>query len=391
MSHANSWLCVAARFTMVLKCQIWPPAPQPLTAKHGMVTMLSTDSEAKEMQPMPHAKIARPIVITYLSLFLTLNCQNSSWGKFWDVSPAVVDPLAACRSAVAGDAFSMICVPANTTGFSRGNASVPAGGTPIHTVTSITGFAMGKFEVTFSEWSAIRTWALSNAYTIPNAGTQGGGAGVKTDQHPATSMDWRDMIVWCNAASEKAGLTPVYYTDATFTSPLRVSGGAVDITPGAQDNPYVKWPANGYRLATGAEWEYAARYIDGTTYLRGDAPSGWSDNNLANGLIDLAEKDLVAWTNNNSGGGTKPVGQLQPNSLGIYDMSGNVFELVFDWNGAYVTSSPYTNADSFGPATGASRDVRGGGYGGEFGVSNRGTTAPASPSVERGFRVVRRP
>jgi hypothetical protein len=120
MSHANSWLCVAARFTMVLKCQIWPPAPQPLTAKHGMVTMLSTDSEAKEMQPMPHAKIARPIVITYLSLFLTLNCQNSSWGKFWDVSPAVVDPLAACRSAVAGDAFSMICVPANTTGFSRG-------------------------------------------------------------------------------------------------------------------------------------------------------------------------------------------------------------------------------------------------------------------------------
>ncbi|HMY12225.1 MAG TPA: SUMF1/EgtB/PvdO family nonheme iron enzyme, partial [Turneriella sp.] len=66
------------------------------------------------------------------------------------------------------------------------------------------------------------------------------------------------------------------------------------------------------------------------------------------------------------GGGTKPVGQLQPNSLGIYDMSGNVFELVFDWNGAYTTNSPYTDADSFGPASGTSREVRGGGYGGRI-------------------------
>ncbi|AFM11931.1 hypothetical protein [Turneriella parva] len=163
-------------FSLALKCLKWRPAAQPLIAKQGMVTMLSTGSGPKEMQPMPHARFVRPIVFTYLSLLLTLNCQNNSWGKFWDVSAAAVDPLAVCRSAVAGDAFSMICVPANTTGFSRGWAGLA---TLVHTVASISSFAIGKYEVIYSDWETVRLWAIANTYSFANNGQPGSAGGTR--------------------------------------------------------------------------------------------------------------------------------------------------------------------------------------------------------------------
>jgi formylglycine-generating enzyme required for sulfatase activity len=155
--------------------------------------------------------------------------------------------------------------------------------------------------------------------------------------------------------------------------------------------PYIRWSANGYRLPTGAEYEYVARYEDGTNYTRGDAPSGWKDDNPANATVDQAERNAYSWNNINSASNTQPVGLLLPNALGFYDLSGNVFELSNDWNAAYADGSPFTDADSPGAATGTSRDVRGGGFSGEFGTAARGTTTPQSPASDRGFRVVRRP
>ena len=97
-----------------------------------------------------------------------------------------------------------------------------------------------------------------------------------------------------------------------------------------------------YRLPTEAEWEYACRGGDkGEKYCGGD------------------DAGAVAWTAQNSGGRVHPVGQKKPNSMGIHDMSGNVWEWVQDWNYKYPSTR---QTDPTGPATGSSRLRRGGSW-----------------------------
>ena len=131
-----------------------------------------------------------------------------------------------------------------------------------------------------------------------------------------------------------------------------------------------------FRLPTEAEWEYAAR---GGRHSKGYLYSG-SDN--------WAE---VAWINRTSGGVMHPVGTKLPNELGIYDMSGNAWELCEDRYGPY-SGEPET--DPHGPATGAYRVVRGGGiFGGTNScrVTYRSYDAPESNLVINGFRLVMMP
>lgn len=179
--------------------------------------------------------------------------------------------------------------------------------------TVVDTFYIGKYEVTWGLWQKVRDWALSNGYDL-----NGLGDGC-ADDHPVHTVSWYDVVKWCNAKSESEGLTPVYtVSGSTYKS------GEPDHTTIDQN-----LLANGYRLPLEAEWEFAAR---GGNQTNGYTYSGSND------------LDAVGWYWDNSSGaacnlwdghGTWPVGQKAANELGLYDMSGNVWEWCFDRDGSY--------------------------------------------------------
>ena len=127
-----------------------------------------------------------------------------------------------------------------------------------------------------------------------------------------------------------------------------------------------------FRLPTEAEWEYAAR---GGSKSRKTKYSGGSDI------------DSVAWYDGNSGNKTHPVKEKSPNELGLYDMSGNVWEWCEDWYGKYKRSS---QSNPNGPSTGSSRVSRGGSwysYARNCRVSNRSSSTPDDRNISLGLRL----
>ncbi len=244
---------------------------------------------------------------------------------------------------------------------------------PIHRVT-LSPFRMGKHEVTLEQWNDVHAWGRKNGYTDLNIDT----SRIKPF-HPIALLSWYDAVKWCNARSEKYGLTPVYYTDSTWTVPYRT--GIVVLR-----NSYVRWNANGFRLPTESEWEFAAR---GGTLTKHYLFSGSNDLNM------------VAWNFNNTIERSMPTGLLQPNELGIHDMSGNVTEWCWDF---YKRYSAVEQTDPHGPDSTALyyRLLRGGAARGSgegvredkvtlCRVAYRGITlGPIARSLFVGFRVVRR-
>jgi|ERR1035437_7048596 formylglycine-generating enzyme required for sulfatase activity len=231
-----------------------------------------------------------------------------------------------------------------------------------HTISQ---FKICKYELTYNLWFIVYKWAITHGYAFSSAGAEGkdGIAGNNpTDAarfNPVTAVNWRDAIVWCNAYSEKSGYIPVYYADAGFISALKDStsgayAGSVNTAPGSFDSPYVNWSANGYRLPTEGEWQYAASYIDGTSWLPDNYASG-----APNIYYDIASDRTVCWFYDNSDNTSHIEGLKAPNALGIYDMSGNVWEWCWDWMDVY----PFTaQTDYRGPLSGTERVIRGGYY-----------------------------
>jgi formylglycine-generating enzyme required for sulfatase activity len=147
----------------------------------------------------------------------------------------------------------------------------------------------------------------------------------KGDNLPVERVNWYEAVEYCNKLSQKEGLTPAY------------RGNGNDIV--------CDFNASGYRLPTEAEWEYAAKGGN-KDYLSYEYAGG---NSIGS----------VAWYGGNSGSTTHPVGTKQPNSLGLYDMSGNVWEWCWDWYGSYAGGS---QTDPRGASSGAYRVNRGGSW-----------------------------
>ena len=122
---------------------------------------------------------------------------------------------------------------------------------PLHMVYVST-FYMDKYEVTKALWDEVYQWAIMNGYSFDNSGSWYDGQNrSRGNNHPVHTINWYDVVKWCNARSEKELRKPAYYTSATQTNVYRT--GQLDI-----QNNWVKWDA-GYRLSTEAEWEKAAR------------------------------------------------------------------------------------------------------------------------------------
>jgi formylglycine-generating enzyme required for sulfatase activity len=199
----------------------------------------------------------------------------------------------------------MVRIPAGS--FTMGDASDPPDESP-HQVT-VGAFYIDKFPVTQELYEKI---------TGVNPSKR------KAPTNPVERTQWTDAARFCNRCSEVEGLKPCY----------DLRNWACDFT------------ADGYRLPTEAEWEYACRAGSSTKYCFGDSEG---------------ELSRYAWFKPGSEGKTRPVGQKLPNRWGLYDMHGNVWQWCNDWYGeTYYTASPSENPR--GPETGKQRVLRGGAW-----------------------------
>ncbi len=173
------------------------------------------------------------------------------------------------------------------------------------------------------------------------------------DDSPVTQVSWNDMVAFCNWLSEQEKRKPCYQRD----------GDSWTLLP----------KANGYRLPTEAEWEYACRAGTTTQYSFGDV---WQ------------EHDKYGWSKNNAGGRPHAVGSLPANPFGLYDMHGNVWEWCQDWyDGKWYEKSP--SDDPFGPSMASTRMLRGGSWGSLPALSRssyRHQYTPSDRRSSRGFR-----
>ena len=208
---------------------------------------------------------------------------------------------------------------------------------------TLTGFSMGKYEVTQEQYETVME-SLPSSLTGDTYG--------KGDNYPVYYVSWYDALVFCNKLSVLEGLTPAYRIDGE-TDPDE--WGTVPTSWDA-DSPWnsveIVAGSTGYRLPTEAQWEYAAR--------GGQSANGYKIYSGSDTIDD------VAWYSGNNGSsgeptyGTKEVGTKNPNELGIYDMSGNVWEWCWDWYGAYPTTSTPAETDPVGASSGSFRVFRGG-------------------------------
>ncbi|MBF0549698.1 MAG: formylglycine-generating enzyme family protein [Deltaproteobacteria bacterium] len=255
---------------------------------------------------------------------------------------------------------------------------------PVHKVYVIA-FYLDKYLVTGKLWKEVYVWAKTKGYQFdyPGASMAAG--------HPVQSVTWYDVVKWLNARSEKEGRTPVYYTDAGQTSVYR--SGLVPLSHGM-----VRWGANGYRLPTEAEWEKAARGgLDGHHYPWPSLENKFSDH-IDGSKANYADSEHHYRKGNGPAttpvgyynGHQSPAGADMANGYGLYDMSGNLNQWVWDWyDSAWYGKAAALQRDGRGPDLGFYRIVRGGSWNngpGHLRCATRSFYGPADWVNGIGFR-----
>jgi formylglycine-generating enzyme required for sulfatase activity len=239
------------------------------------------------------------ILILIVLAAVTVGCGQNQPGRPGD--DGVVEALPVLQPTSGGE---MVLLPAGT--FTMGDAAGRPDETP-HRVT-VSAFYLDRYPVTQELYEKVMGVNPSKR---------------KDSKCPVERTQWTDAVRFCNKCSELQGLTPCY-----------------DLTTWE-----CSFEADGYRLPTEAEWEYACRAGSATRYCFGDA-----------------EQDLprYAWLKPGSQGKTHPVGQKQPNPWGLFDMHGNVWQWCHDWYGETYRESLAENPR--GSASGKQRVLRGGAW-----------------------------
>jgi formylglycine-generating enzyme required for sulfatase activity len=247
---------------------------------------------------MQRTAICLPILL--LPFLVGLGCTSSG--------PSA-DPGSAVPTIISKSGVEMVAIPAGS--FQMGSKSGREDERPLHKVW-IDSFLMDKYEVTQAEFGK-----LGQIEAFPNP------SHFKGPDLPVEQVNLQMAALFCNARSKLEGLQPCY-----------------------NDNIECNFQANGYRLPTEAEWEYACRAGSESDYSFGNEPRNLGD---------------YGWFADNSGKKTHPVGQKKANAWGLYDMHGNVAEWCHDiYDKNYYKSSPDKNPR--GPADGKEYVLRGGSW-----------------------------